>query len=56
MSLKDTTINNKLNADNWEEWEQNALNLLDTRHLRNYTEVNYGLAIEHAQQYCHLRQ
>jgi len=56
MSLKDTTIYDKLKADNWEEWEQNTLNLLNTRHLREYTEVNYGLAIERAQQYCHLRQ
>jgi len=46
----------KLKADNWEEWEQNTLNLLDTRHLREYAEVNYGLATEGAQQYCCLRQ
>jgi len=45
MSLKDTTVYNKLEADNWEEWEQNTLNLLDIRHLLEYTEVNYGLAI-----------
>ena len=56
MSLKDTTVYDKLKADNWEEWEQNTLNLLDTRHLREYTEVNYGLAIERAQQYRRLRQ
>jgi len=56
MSLKDTTIYDKLEADNWEEWEQNTLNLLDTRHLREYTEVNYGLVIECAQQYCCLCQ
>jgi len=56
MSLKDTTIYNKLKANNWEEWGQNTLNLLDTRHLQKYTEVNYGLAIECAQQYCCLRQ
>jgi len=30
--------------------------LLDTRHLHKYTEVNYGLVIERAQQYCRLRQ
>jgi len=45
MSLKDTTFYKKLKADNWEEWEQNTLNLLNTRHLCKYTEVNYGLAI-----------
>jgi len=56
MSLKDTTVYDKLEADNWAEWEQNTLNLLDTRHLREYTEVNYGLAIERAQQYCRLHQ
>jgi len=56
MSLKDTTIYDKLKADNWEEWDQSTLNLLNTRHLCQYTEVNYGLAIEHAQQYCHLCQ
>jgi len=56
MSLKDTTIYDKLEADNWEEWEQNTLNLLDTRHLCKYTEVNYGLAIERAQQYRRLLQ
>jgi len=56
MSLKDTTIYNKLEADNWEEWEQNTLNLLDTRHLHDYTEVDYGLAIERAQQYRCLHQ
>jgi len=55
MSL-DTTVYDKLEADNWKEWEQNTLNLLNTRHLRHYTEVNYGLAIEHAQQYRRLRQ
>jgi len=55
MSLKDTTVY-KLKADNWEEWEQNPFNLLNTRHLREYTEVNYGLAIERAQQYHCLRQ
>jgi len=55
MSLKDTTAYNKLEADNWEEWEQNTLNLLDTRHLHKYMEVNYGLAIgRSAQQNCHL--
>jgi len=56
MSLKGTPFYDKIEADNWEEWEQNTLNLLDTRHLCEYTEVNYGLAIEHAQQYCRLRQ
>jgi len=35
---------------------QQAFNLLDTRHLCDYTEVDYGLAIERAQQYCCLRQ
>jgi len=53
MSLKDTTVYDKLEVDNWEEWEQNTLNLLDTRHLRDYTEVDYGPAIECAQQYRH---
>jgi len=56
MSLKDTTIYDKLEADNWEEWEQNTLSLLDTRHLGDYTEVDYGLAIERAQQYHRLCQ
>jgi len=56
MSLKDTTVYDKLKADNWEEWEQNTLNLLDTRHLCKYMEVNYGLAIDRAQQYFCLRQ
>jgi len=56
MSLKDTTVYDKLKADNWEEWEQNTPNLLDTRHLRKYTEVNYGLAIDCTQQYFHLCQ
>jgi len=56
IPLKDTTIYDKLEVDNWEEWEQNTPNLLDTIHLHEYTEGNYGLAIEHAQQYCHLCQ
>jgi len=56
MLLKYTTIYGKLEPDNWEEWEQNTLNLLDTRHLCDYTEVNYGLAIERAQQCCCLCQ
>jgi len=47
------TIYNKLKADNW---EQNTLNLLDTRHLHKYTEINYGLAIKCAQQYHRLCQ
>jgi len=51
MTLKDTTIYNKLKADNWEEWEQNTINLLDTRHPWEDTEVNYGLTIERAHQY-----
>jgi len=55
MSLKDTTVYDKLKVDNWEEWEQNTLNLLDTRHLCKYMEVNYGLAIDRAQQYRRLR-
>jgi len=50
MSLKDTTIYDKLKVDNWEGWEQN------TRHLHEYTEINYGLAIDCAQQYCRLCQ
>jgi len=56
VTLKGTTIYDKLEADNWEVWEQKTLNFLDTRHLREYTEVNYGLAIECAQQYCCLHQ
>jgi hypothetical protein len=56
MSLKDTTVYDKLEPDNWEEWEQNTLNLLDTKHLRDYTEIDYGPAIERAQEYRRLRQ
>jgi len=33
MSLKDMTVYDKLEADNWEEWEQNTLNLLNMKHL-----------------------
>jgi len=56
MSLKDTTVYDKLKADNWEEWEQNTLNLLDTKHLQEYTKVDYGPAIERSKEYCCLRQ
>jgi len=56
MSLKDTSIYDKLKVNNWEEWEQSTFNLLDTRHLHEYMEVNYCLAIDCAQQYCHLHQ
>jgi hypothetical protein len=42
--MKDTTVYNKLEPDNWEEWEQNTLN---TKHLCDYTEIDYGLAIEY---------
>jgi len=44
IPLKDTTVYNKLKADNWEEWEQNTLNqmqrsyLLDSRLEAKYCE------------------
>jgi len=56
MSLKDTTVYDKLEADNWEEWEQNTLNLLNTKHLQEYTEVDYGPAIECSKEYHRLHQ
>jgi len=39
MPLKDSTVYYKLEADNWEEWGKNTLNLLGIRHLCKYTEV-----------------